>query len=232
MKKYALLPIVSLITLITYSSQMHVHQFPLYFGYIPTGCTLPPVAYAPYVQPHDPELDLWRKRLHVEEDTRAVFDSNPNITVIETFKEDESRLFRCFQYAMREITGLKEHIGLPQENRISIDLNKYFVQVPQPKKNNLLIYTTSESNRTVHHFAVASDELWCRSKSGARVDVTKHLHFHLTSTYGKAMWVFDLRPEYKNDKNLLLQEIRSDLQTAAQKREARVKKECDELFSI
>lgn len=187
--------------------------------YRPTGCALPSTLYFPYVQTPSSDLDLWRERLYREEsNVQEVLRSNANITCEKVFKKSKSKDIRCFQYAIRKITGFKGYIELPRPDRISIDLDKYFVQVQKPKKNSLLIYTTSQLDLTVHHFAVAINDLYGKSKSGSRPEVTQHLHFHIMSVYGKAMWVYDLRSQYASDKALLLQEMESDLEQARRKR--------------
>lgn len=185
--------------------------------YKPTECVLPSIKYRPaYIQANNSELNKWRTSLNEiqsNEQYRTLLDSNKNIQCLEIVPKELSEYRRCFQYAIETITGFNGFIELPEKNNLSINLEKYFQQTPYPKKNNLIIYTTDEKNREVHHFAVAIDQIWFQSKSGNLAQTSKHLPFDQLGCYGDAAWSFELKPEYQGDDGgiRLLRDMQLDL---------------------
>ena len=186
-------------------------------SYEPTSCILPPCKYGPaYIQADNAELKKWRTLLAKtisHKEAQEVSELNKNITCLEVVPKDLSEYRRCFQYAIETITGFNGSIDLPQKNHLSIKLEKYVQQTPCPKFNDLIIYTTSAKDLTVHHFAVAIDQIWFKSKSGSDRHVYEHLPFDLDEYYGNAVWSFELKPEYQGDagRKLLVQDIQLDM---------------------
>lgn len=186
-------------------------------GYAPTECMLPPIKYKPaYIQAHNTELKKWRQSLNSVSSNKEyenLLDANKNITYLEKMPDDISNYRRCFQYAIEKITGFNGVIDLPNKNRLSINLEKYFQQTPYPKKNDLIIYTTDEKNLKIHHFAVAINQIWFESKSGNFNQISRHLPFDLVGHYGDVVWSFELKQKYQGEEGqkILLQDMQLDL---------------------
>jgi hypothetical protein len=191
----------------------------LSLSYSPTQCILPPTPYGPaYIQANNTTLDEWRASLNEvtsNKQYRTLLNANENIKCLEIMPIHISQYRRCFQYAIETITGFNGFIELP-ENQFSINLEKYFQQTPYPKKNDLIIYTSNEKNRAIHHFAVAIDQIWFQSKSGNLSQSSKHLPFDLIGHYGKAAWSFGLKKKYQGIEGTkrLLQNMQLDLYKA------------------
>ena len=186
-------------------------------SYASTECILPPIKYRPaYIQADNTELKKWRELLSsASSDTEYenLLNANKNIICLEKMPDDISEYRRCFQYAIEKITGFNGFIDFPNKNRLCINLEKYFQQTPYPKENDLLIYTTDEKNLEIHHFAVAIDQIWFESKSGAFNQISRHLPFDLLEDYGDVVWSFEPREKYQGEEGqkILLQDMQLDL---------------------
>lgn len=186
------------------------------FAHYTIECSLPPIKFKPaYIQAHNPELDEWREALSKAspENRKILLDNNPNIEYIGSVKPTQSELYRCFQFTIETITGYNGYIEWPEDDNISIDLSNYFQQSPYIQEKNLIAYTTSEQDRTVHHFAVAQNRIRFLSKLGARPEIVDHLPFELFGPYGKTVWSFELKPQYQGQQNKerLLQDIKTEI---------------------
>lgn len=186
------------------------------FTHYTIECSLPPIKFKPaYIQAHNPELDQWRDELTkaCPKIRKTLLDANPNIECIGSINPQLSEVYRCFEFAIETITGYSGYIEGPEEGNISIDLSNYFQQSRYIQEKNLIAYTTSEQDRTVHHFAVAQNRIRFLSKLGARPEIVNHLPFELFGPYGKAVWSFELKPQYQGQQNKerLLQDIKTEI---------------------
>ena len=176
---------------------------------------LPLTPYGPaYTQAHNTELKKWRTLFNEAKTTEQLtilIHSNKNIVHLKGVPADLTQ--KCFQYAMRTITGFDGFISFPGERGFTIKLEKYFQQSLYPKKNDLIIYTPNEKNRAMHHFAIAIDKTWFQSKWGNHAHIYKHLPFDVPEYYGDAAWSFELITKYQEDegKKLLLEDIQNDM---------------------
>lgn len=193
---------------------IYAHLFSSF--YEPTKCILPPTVWSPvYIQAHNPELDQWRQQLDIN--ITSEWLGNENIQRKELVRKDLSKSYKCFQYAIETITGFNGYIELPDDPRnASILLEKYFEQVKTIQKNDLIIYTTSEKDRTIHHFAAAINSIRFKSKCGSYRQIFEHAPFHILYSDAKAIWAFRLKEKYQGLQNRqhLIQEMRVDTTTA------------------
>src|SRR5690242_910921 len=112
--------------------------------------TMPPLLYPPYQTDH--QLDEWRKRLNLK---KEIEKQDPNFKCIGIISHQKSSEYRCFQYAMEQITGFIAYIPFHAPDNLSIYLRCFFKHTRFIQKNNLLVYTTNEKNPSIKHFAVA-----------------------------------------------------------------------------
>lgn len=209
MKKFSLALPISLIIV--------THLLPS--EYQPTKCILPPTSHGPvYLQAHNTELDIWRSQISKEMTTEwQGTERIKAIDFIRFIREDLSDTYRCFQYAIETITGFNGYIELPDNPKnATIDLAKYFEQVKTIEKNDLIIYTTSEKDHTIHHFAAAVNPILFQSKCGAWPQIFEHLPFGIHYAPAKAIWSFRLKEEYQgpSGNKHLVKEMRADITKA------------------
>ncbi len=175
--------------------------FALWGTIITTQCMISNPSFKPYTQVKNPEIQKSR-------DEKKYYEQNIKIGEISNNNDG----FRCFQYALQEVTGFKGNVSFPGQGA-SIFIGDFFEQIPNPQPNDLVIYTPDGNNYKIQHFAVAIDNVTFRSKFGNLPSIWRHKLFDVLETYGNAAWFYTLKQKYKIPENrpLLLSDIEKSI---------------------
>ncbi len=167
--------------------------------------------YRPHIQVRNPEVKKMRKKLNIIEEYEIETISNTQITIAQQSTPDEKK-HKCSYYALKQTTGNTLHLGFfPGEHGEDYTiLNEYFEQTIAPKKNDLVIYTNSEDDLTINHFAVVIDDFTFESKWGDVEPIYRHRLFDVPAVYGTAAYFLTLKEKYATEKGkqLLLNDIK------------------------
>lgn len=155
---------------------------------------------------------------------KLLIDKSPVLIVRKVKKREAHPDYRCFQHALAQTTGLysikitrgfylKPTLYSGDNFSTNITIENYFEQTISPKKNDLVIYTTDQHNRTINHCAIVYDNHTVESKWGEYPYILRHGLFETCTFYEKAAGFFTLKKEYatKKGKQLLRQTMKKEL---------------------
>lgn len=165
------------------------------------------LSFKPYIQVLNPEI---QKHRHNE------LYANQNTQIGEVLRDND--YFRCFQYAIQEITGFTKEAIFYGSKNIDVPLNRFFKQIAHPKPGCLVVYTDNDLN--VQHFAIAVDSMNFRSKFGEDKEIFLHQLFACPSIYQNNAYFFTLLVHYENN----TEQLHHDLEKSAQEVKNTVKK--------
>lgn len=152
------------------------------------------VSFKPYIQVLNPKVIEQRKNEECLHRTTTIGKISEN-----------NDYYRCFQYALEEITGFTGNIDFYACKHCDISLNEFFQQIPHPKPKCLVVYT--DENLNVKHFAVAIDSMNFKSKFGTRDKILGHRLFDVCKTYENHAYFFNLLAKYENNRAQLHQDL-------------------------
>ena len=185
--------------------------------YIPKNCTLESISHNPVIRPQNFILpDIW-------ESTQF-----PNTTILRKEKFHE-RFGGGFTAALTEELGITGQA--PEKLPVSSfrDLlgechfiEKYYTPIAKPHEGCLVVYTDKKdtvlqcaiiTHVPQHSSLEHNDILQCRakSKSGLEEYIVEHDLFCIPTVYGNYAYFFELKPEFKADKNKMLSSLQADI---------------------
>jgi hypothetical protein len=183
--------------------------------FTPTHCMLSEWKYKPYIQPLNDEITDMRIWLNMAR--KNIIEINPNIIILRPSTQQEEK-WRCFTYAIAQITGSTTPLFLDKNNDklASISIEKFFEQIVEPQPQYLVIYTTNKEHRAIQHLACAVNTTTFESKWGTRKAIIHHRLFDVPSAYGTAASFWILKKEFTTSegKELLLETIEKDATAA------------------
>jgi hypothetical protein len=145
------------------------------------------------MQPQNNEITKIRSQ-----ETIHLIQTNPHISIIDDVEQQEdNENYRCFQHAVAKTTGFKDFLDFNKGNNF---ITQFFEQTNIPEKNDLVVYTTSEKDRSIQHFGIVIDDIIIESKWGNHSLILQHRLFDVPYQYGVAAAFFTLKKEYKTVK--------------------------------
>lgn len=166
---------------------------------------LPPLIYPSYAQsPCDYEINTMRD-LFVSCSLHKLSSLGKDISVMGTVdsQDAQNENYRCFQFAIEMLTGsseLGQKIEFPGFSG-SIILKEFFQQAESPQNGDIAVYKGA-------HFAYVLNKDWFLSKFGANPFIIKHKPFCIPKAYGNSFIILRLQEKYRNDKQLLVNDIK------------------------
>ena len=155
--------------------------------------------YKPWTQSHNLNLDI--KRMTISEN----YQINANLDIIESSVHKGD--WRCFNHALYKLTENTTPLILYNDGTASIDILKYFDQIPTPEVGALVLYT--DNNNFINHYAIALTFTLFESKWG-KLEVIQHQPFDVPYDYGESISFWKLKNKYNNDKKLTNECIKTD----------------------
>ncbi len=170
--------------------------FALWGTIITTQCMITNPSFKPYTQVKNPEIQKSR-------DEKKCFKQH--IKISKTSNDDR---IRCFEYALKEITGFTGNIIFYSkfENlHLNLPINDFFEQLSHPQPGCLAVYT--DEQLTAKHFAIAIDGVSFKSKFGAINGIWRHRLFDVFSNYENNVYFFKLKQKYEDNQKDLLHDL-------------------------
>ena len=163
-----------------------------------------------HAEPSDLPTIAKRYSLGIRTMDRVHEISSANIVKVATKQEQEGV---CYDYALKQTTGYFDPRIKCYGRNVLPDPEKFFEQTLHPQKNDLVIYTTSESIRATPHFAIFINKNTFESKWGTHTEIMQHKPFDVPDYYGNAISFWTLKEEWKKPENkqALIQAMESDV---------------------
>src|SRR5438105_4448970 len=149
-----------------------------------------------------PEIEKLRQ---VDASLRASLVSEKCLYSIRNQTVEEAQ-YECMQYMLAKTIGFKSnHIKIMLENYAStcIDEFKYFKQTDRPKRNDIVIYSTTRNLKSPSHYGIFLDHDKVESKWGNSSDIVVHKLFH-TPPYGDYATFWTLKNKFRKLPQALL----------------------------
>lgn len=204
------------------------HLFAFLFSFITTTCSLVCMelstnTYPITLCPPNYQIKLITQKQRPPQTYDELITTHENITILKTEQAHE-RFDKCFTVA------LTEHLGItgqaPEKLKIShtddlieyLDIiNNYYEPIKRPEVNSLVTYINRKQKIT--HFAVVTsidtsnhvrhEQVRAKSKWGMFPELIEHGLFDVPLSYGRHVRFYNIKPDYQNNKELLLTTVQT-----------------------
>lgn len=128
---------------------------------------------------------------------------------------NEEKEYRCQEYALAKILGLREKVT-PLETEswtcLTLNLFKYFKETNKPRVNDLVVYSNDQHDSHTNHIGIVLDKGLIESKWGSSSEIVVHRLFSVPLSYGDYARFFTLKNTFKKlPKKLLLAIMHNDI---------------------